>query len=350
MATELREELLLFRSQSFILRVGTSHSILGMRPDDWYAHISTLWQKDWQKTLGVGRGGRLTLLGGKSRLLLRLPFCGNNTETEIDLCKQSQTMILQTIKHPESRLYVIHPLDFCEYFILKARVSITATQESFLFLCEPCRKQFRQRLSSWLILWTTRWELDQFQWDWTVLLPRDTEVIEWVDQPPTQRPITLCTLHHQTHLMCQYDGEHTSAKLYTLQIYPEFIIIGFGSLLKLPVTSACVGLGGNLVHKGWTKGGSACFMPVISYPSGFNEKQWMHVSKGAAMTAFFCRPNQTHVNLELKTQSCCSDRSSCLINQVRRCGIRLKASFTQTPEGARAEHTVGVMREKNENF
>lgn len=65
MATELREELLLFRSQSFILRVGTSHSILGMRPDDWYAHISMLWQKDWQKTLGVGRGGRLTLLGGK---------------------------------------------------------------------------------------------------------------------------------------------------------------------------------------------------------------------------------------------------------------------------------------------
>lgn len=94
----------------------------------------------------------------------------------------------------------------------------------------------------------------------------------------------------------------------------------------------------------------ACHFPSLRIQWEHSSRQWMHASPGAAMTAFFCRPDQTHVNLELKMQRCCRGRSSGLINQVRRCGIRLKASFLQTPAGARAEHAVSVMREKNENF
>lgn len=150
--------------------VGTSHSALGMRPDDWYAHISMLWQKDWQKTLGVGRGGRLTVLG-ESWLPLRLPFCGiQHRDRNRRVKTDNDSLKKLCIQNPSCMLSIPLTGDCCEYFILKARVSITVTRYNLLFfpLSEPCRKQFHQQLSGWLIFRTARWGLDRLQCVWTV--------------------------------------------------------------------------------------------------------------------------------------------------------------------------------------
>lgn len=69
-ATELREEMFLVRCQSFIFGVGTSQNVLGTGPDDWYSHISILWQKDWQdgrtKDTGGGKRRQTNTLGGEA--------------------------------------------------------------------------------------------------------------------------------------------------------------------------------------------------------------------------------------------------------------------------------------------
>lgn len=113
--------------------VGTSHSALGMRPDDWYAHISMLWQKDWQKTLGVGRGGRLTVLG-ESWLPLRLPFCGiQHRDRNRRVKTDNDSLKKLCIQNPSCMLSIPLTGDCCKYFILKARVSITVTRYNLLF-------------------------------------------------------------------------------------------------------------------------------------------------------------------------------------------------------------------------
>lgn len=201
--------------------VGTSRSALGMRPDDWYAHISMLWQKDWQKTLGVGRGGRLTVLG-ESWLPLRLPFCGIQHRDRNRQCENRQ-WFFKEIMHPESLLYAFHPLDWWLLWVLRFKskgINYSNTvQSSSFFLFEPCRKQFHQQLSGWLIFRTARWGLDRLQCDWTVCfletLRSSAGSISAQPKDLLLSPLSnnKVKVPHPINNICRYDGKNIWAKL-----------------------------------------------------------------------------------------------------------------------------------------
>lgn len=155
------------RSVSVIhFRVGTSQSALGIGPDDWYAHISILWQKDWQKTPGVGRGGRLTLLGGRW-LPLRLPFCGIQHRDRNKLvktvadndCSRDYVSRIPLVRSPSLDWWLLRVLRFQKQGYQLQRHSTN---------CFSLNLVWNYFTSSSQADWTSWWGLDQLLGDWTV--------------------------------------------------------------------------------------------------------------------------------------------------------------------------------------
>lgn len=83
-----------------------------------------------------------------------------------------QTITQNNTQNPSCVMFIPRLMIVGSASFSKAGVSITVTWYN-LFYSEPCRKQFHQKLSGWLIFLTSRWGLDQLCSDWMVCSSQD---------------------------------------------------------------------------------------------------------------------------------------------------------------------------------